>query len=137
LSRDLADFLEACWRTHFNGADLDAVTFVPLFPRKQRERTYNQSHLLAAELAPRLRCPLLTRCLRRVRYTATQTHLSMDERAANVRGAFAVSDPDWVAGRNLLLVDDVMTTGATVSECARVLKEAGAGRVYVITVARG
>jgi ComF family protein len=116
---------------------LDAIAYVPLAARKERERTYNQSRLLAQELGHRLQVTVAHRTLRRVRYTATQTHLHAGERAANVRGAFMVRAPSWVEGRSLLLVDDVMTTGATLRECARALKGAGAYRVFVVTVARG
>jgi predicted amidophosphoribosyltransferase len=69
--------------------------------------------------------------------TRTQTHLSARERRENVHRAFSAAKPEWLEGRRLLLVDDIMTTGATVNECARALKNAGAAAVYVATVARG
>lgn len=137
LSRDLGVMLEACMRAQYAAIHLDAILYVPLAARKERERTYNQSRLLAQELGHRMRVPVAHRALRRTRYTTTQTHLRASERMANVRDAFKVCTPDWVEGRSLLLVDDVMTTGATVRECARVLKGAGAYRVFVVTVARG
>jgi ComF family protein len=137
LAPDLAGWLEACVGTEYPGEPFDAVAFVPLHPARERLRTYNQSALLAAGLGARLRLPVSAGCLRRVRPTDTQTHLSARQRAANVRGAFAVRNPAWVEGRRFLLVDDVMTTGVTVSECASVLKDAGAASVHVVTVARG
>jgi ComF family protein len=137
VSRDLAVLLQACVRAHYGHAFIDAVAYVPLHAAKQRERTYNQAGLLAADLARLMRRPLAERCLERTRDTATQTRLSARERARNVRGAFVVRHPAWVQGRHLLLVDDVMTTGATVAACSRVLKEAGAASVHVVTVARG
>ena len=137
VAADLVPLLGACVRTHFGGAHFDAVTCVPLHARKERERTYNQSALLAAGLASELRLPLAQRCLARPKPTETQTDLSASQRRANVRGAFRAVDRAWVEGRSLLLVDDVMTTGATVQECSRVLKSAGAAGVYVVTVARG
>jgi predicted amidophosphoribosyltransferase len=76
-------------------------------------------------------------CVKRVRETGTQTGLNARERRDNVRGAFEVTDAEWLEGRTLFLVDDVMTTGATVAECAGTLREAGAAGVYVVTVARG
>jgi len=137
LGRDLFPFLSACVTTHYSKVCLDAVTFVPLYPKKERERTFNQAGLLAKRLAGNLDLPLLSNCMKRIRYTMTQTDLDASHRRANVRGAFSAVNEKWLEGRNLLLVDDVMTTGATVDECAGVLKEAGAAGVFVVTVARG
>ncbi len=110
---------------------------VPLYPKRERERGFNQAGLLAEELSRGMGLPVLTRGMRRVRATATQTRLTAAQRVHNVRGVFAVSAPDRVRGARVVLVDDVMTTGATVNECARVLKAAGAAAVMVVTVARG
>jgi len=137
LAPDLARLLQACVQVHYGAERIDAVTCVPLHAVKERSRTYNQARLLAAELAPLLKRPLLPNCLRRVRATETQTHLSAGARARNVRGAFAAAQPQWIRGRCLLLIDDVMTTGATVAEAAGALRDAGATRVLVATVARG
>jgi ComF family protein len=137
LRRDLTQLLESCATAHYDvGGDIDAVAFVPLYPARRRERGYNQAEVLAGALARRLRKPLLSHCLMRVRATRTQTNLTAWERATNVRGAFRARRRR-LEGRGILLVDDVMTTGATVNECARALKESGAARVYVVTVARG
>ena len=137
LSGDLVQWLVASHDSYYAGYTFDGVVCVPLHVRRYRERTYNQSELLAGLLACKLRITPLLRCLHRVRATESQISLNAKQRRANVRGAFAVRDAEWVKGRRLLLVDDVMTTGATVNECARVLKEAGAAGVYVLTVARG
>jgi ComF family protein len=137
LSSDLMGLALSCVRTHFPKQHLDAVTFVPLYPRKEKERTYNQSRLLASGLARSLALPLASRCLCRSRRTLTQAGLNARERRRNVKGAFAAREHEWLEGRSLLLVDDVMTTGATVNECARALKKGGASRVLVVTVARG
>jgi len=115
--------------------DAEAVVPVPLHPRRQRERGYNQALLLARVVARSMGRPLEARALRRERYTAQQTRLAARKRWDNVRGAFRAGRGD-LAGRCLLLIDDVMTTGATASECARVLKKAGAGKVLVLTLAR-
>lgn len=136
LRRDLARLLVSGVSTFFDPAGLDLVAPVPLYPARQRQRSYNQSQLLAENLARHFRIPLKGNLLLRTRPTATQTHLTAEERATNVRGAFRVHDRDRPEGRSILLVDDVMTTGATVGECARVLKAAGAAQVLVITVAR-
>ena len=137
LDQDFGVLLAACVRTHYPAVSFDAVVFVPLYPKRERERTYNQSRLLAAGVAGALGSPFLGGSLRRVRATRTQTDLTADQRRANVRGAFRACNEDWLDGRTMLLVDDVMTTGATVNECAGALKKAGAAGVYVVTVARG
>ncbi|HET8761700.1 MAG TPA: ComF family protein [Nitrospiria bacterium] len=115
---------------------VDAVVPVPLHVRRLRQREFNQSLRLGALLARRLTRPLWPDALRRTRWTAPQTTLDRAHRQANVRRAFAVRQPQAVAGRRLLLVDDVYTTGATVNECAKTLAAAGAADVYVVTVAR-
>ncbi len=137
LRGDLAGVLKACVEAHYAPDDFDAVVAVPLFRARRRERGYNQAELLARRLARAFGKPLLSRCVARVRPTATQTHLTAAERATNVRDAFQVRFACRLKGRRLLLIDDVMTTGATVNECARALKEGGAERVLVATLARG
>lgn len=137
LAGDLGGLLAGCVRAHYAGVPFDGVAYVPLHPRKGRERSYNQARLLAVSAARKLGVPVEHRCLRRVRATTTQTRLSAEERKANVRGAFQAISPEWLDGRRILLVDDVMTTGATVNECAKVLMASGACSVHVVTVARG
>ena len=110
---DLVPLLKGCADTHLPVRDVDAVTFVPLYPARERDRTYNQSRLLAAGLARGLRKPLTARCLKRIRPTSTQTTLTATERAENMRGAFASMNESWIEGRRFLLVDDVMTMTAT------------------------
>jgi len=113
---------------------------VPLHARKLREREFNQSELMArAAFESRedsARFEVSRGVLQRRRETISQIGLSSHQRRENIRGAFAVRDPKSVAGREVLLVDDVLTTGTTAAECARVLRRAGASRVYVATVAR-
>lgn len=117
------------------GPPVSALVPVPLHPRRQRERGYNQAEALCRALGRRTGLPVWN-ALRRVRFTETQTHLSRSERLANLHGAFAPARRRPVSGAHLLLVDDVFTTGATVHECARVLRRAGAVSVRVLTVAR-
>ena len=137
LRADFLRLLDACVATHFRHVAFDAVTFVPLYPSRERHRNYNQAGALALGLAHRLGVPFGPGLLRRIRATVSQTNLSGVERRRNVRGAFRAARPGWIEGRTFLLVDDVMTTGATVNECSRVLKRAGAVGVHVVTVARG
>ncbi len=137
LIPDLTDLLEASMRTHYDLLPFDAICYIPLYPLKRRDRGFNQAKLLAQALGRRRSIPLAKRVLRRLRDTGSQTHLTAARRVTNVAGVFSVVRPERVKGKRLLLIDDVMTTGATVNECARVLKEAGADVVYVLTVARG
>lgn len=116
--------------------DYDVVVPVPLHRRRLRWRGFNQSALLAAELARRLGLPLAIGNLRRVRATPPQSARTRKARLKNVAGAFLVRNPKRILGRRVLLVDDVVTTGATVEECARVLLGAGAMVVDVFTLAR-
>jgi ComF family protein len=116
------------------------VVPVPLHPRKQGQRGFNQAELIARaalkQLARPQRFQLRTGALVRQRETGSQIGLTRHQRRENLRGAFAVLDPAAVAQSNILLVDDVFTTGTTASECARVLRRAGAAGVWVVTVAR-
>ena len=107
---------------------------MPLARARERARGFNQAELLAERLGERLGVRVRARWLVRLRTTAPQTELAADERRANVAGAFAAAPA--VAGRHVVLIDDVFTTGATVGECARALHLAGARRVGVLTVAR-
>lgn len=138
LLRDLVDWLAVLWRTC--PADVHAadwITCVPLYPRRERERGFNQSALLAKGLARRVGIPFRGRVLWRLRPTATQTRLTAAQRLHNVKGVFSVPWPRRARDARIVLVDDVMTTGATANECARTLKTAGAASVMVLTVARG
>jgi competence protein ComFC len=119
------------------GQNWDFIAPVPLHSLKQREREFNQAEILARHLSAATRIPLHTRLLRRVLFTMTQTRLTRQQRAANMRGAFIVRPGTKLSGENIILVDDVFTTGATTSECAQALRKAGAGKVCVWTVARG
>ncbi|MBI5810950.1 MAG: ComF family protein [Deltaproteobacteria bacterium] len=113
----------------------DIVIPVPLHEKRLRERGYNQSLLLAREVARHMRAGLDYTGLIRVRETKPQTALKSGERTDNVGKAFALTAPSIFNGKRTLLIDDVFTTGATVRECAKALKKAGA-EVYVLTLAR-
>ncbi len=114
----------------------DAVIPVPLHPRRLADRRFNQAALLAARVLDDLAAPLDTASLVRRRNTPPQAGLDAARRAENLRGAFAIAKPSNIAHRRILLVDDVVTTGATVRACADVLYRAGAASVAALTVAR-
>jgi len=114
----------------------EVIVPVPLHRDRLRWRGFNQSLLLAKRLAWRLRLRVEPHALRRIRHTAPQVELSDSARQRNVRGAFSVRDPKHIRDRRILLVDDVMTTGATVDVCSRELLDSGASSVEVLTLAR-
>ena len=133
LWRPLADFLAAALPIEER---FDFVTAVPLHWRKQWQRGFNQSELLARAIARRRGIPLL-RALGRTRFTQTQAGLSNTDRRKNVAAAFRCRRvARALLGKRVLLIDDVMTTGSTAAACARALKQAGAARVVLATVAR-
>jgi ComF family protein len=134
LSRALAQCLGET--LPLNGDDYDLVIPVPLHRRRLRWRGFNQAALMGVAVAGRIGCTLDVATLTRTRDTPPQTSQDSGQRRQNVRGAFAVTRPHRIANRSLLLVDDVMTTGATLNECARTLLAAGARRVDVLTLAR-
>ena len=135
----LADSVEA----FFGVASQMVVIPVPMHTAKQRQRGFNHAELLAraamAEMRrrhPQWELHLETGLLKRVRITVSQAGLTTHQRRQNLRGAFFVSHPERLAGRDVLLLDDIYTTGATARACSRVLKNAGARSVRVATVAR-
>jgi len=135
LGRMLAEVIQG-FGNEFRSA---VVVTVPLHGSKLRQRGFNQAEEIARAALKSLdrgELKLATRVLERRCATNSQTGLTDRQRQQNVRGAFAVTSPGEIAGADVLLVDDVFTTGATVSECARVLRRAGADRVFVATVAR-
>lgn len=113
----------------------DGMVPVPLHWRRRWQRGFNQSALLARDLSRRCGIPVM-HALRRLRWTGAQAGLSNHARRRNVTAAFGCARPARVAGKRLLLIDDVMTTGSTAAACALALKRAGAARVALLTIAR-
>ncbi len=113
--------------------NFDCVTAVPLNPVRQKERGYNQSLLIAHELSEITRIPLYEHLLVRTRNTPSQTKLSREERKQNVREAFGLNQK--VEGLRILLIDDVITTGSTLNECARILRDGGAAHITIAAMA--
>jgi ComF family protein len=109
---------------------------VPLHAGRLREREFNQSLLLADRIGRHLHLPVSCADLIRTVPSPAQTTLSRKERLKNLRGAFAVTRPESIARKRVLLIDDVFTTGATVNECAKTLRKAGSGDVFALTLGR-
>ncbi len=113
----------------------DFLIPVPLHKSRYRERGFNQSEIIAEEISKVRGIAVSKNVLRRKKNTKDQTNFSPQQREENVRGAFVVTQPEMIRGKNVILVDDVITTGATLSECARMLKQAGAEKILGMTIA--
>jgi ComF family protein len=116
--------------------DVDVVIPIPLHPSRLRAREFNQSLLLADQLSQHLALPVSATNLVRITATDPQTALTRQARLQNLRKAFEVRRPQSLAGKRILLVDDVFTTGTTLNECAKTLRKAGSGPVFALTLAR-
>ena len=113
---------------------IDMILSVPIHHLKKTERGYNQSDFIVKGISKVLKIPYSTNSIKRTRYTETQTALKLQERAKNVKNAFKVRNSKKVMNKNILLVDDVITTGATTLECAKALVNSGAISVYACSV---
>ena len=136
LAVPLGELLLCAFGRYWPCAGIDLIQPVPLHLTRLRQRGFNQAHLLiqAWKKVPKL--DIVTDLLVRVRRTVSQTGLGRAERRRNIRRAFRVKKPHRVRGKRILLIDDILTTGATVEECARELLRSGAGQVDVLTLAR-
>lgn len=132
LSRPLSEFL-----IRAGLPEADSVIPVPLYHKRLRKREFNQSALISKYIAEEMKSRLLLDCLVKVRDTLPQVGLRYKARVNNIKGAFKVSNNEFIKDRSIILVDDVVTTGATIRECSRTLKKAGAGKIYVVSLAHG
>jgi len=132
LGKMMADFAGGIWDMKV----FSLIVPVPLHRKRLRERGFNQAVILARQIAKQFALPLDFMTLKRAVFTAPQVGLGREDRSVNVRGAFAVRKPERVAGKTVLLVDDVSTTGSTLTECVRTLLKAGADSVAVLTLAK-
>jgi ComF family protein len=132
LSKPMINFIE---EYNLPMEYLDLIIPVPLHSTRLREREFNQAEVLSRYIALEYNKEISNDTLKRNRNTRTQTDLETNERFLNVRGSFSLTKDKNIRGKNILLIDDVLTTGATSSEAASVLKDAGAGIVFVLTLA--
>jgi ComF family protein len=136
LATPLGRLMAQGWpRVQASNADIDVIVPVPLHRSRQRKRGYNQSALLARQLGSEIRRPVLENVLIRVKATTPQVDLNAEERQANVRNAFQTTDSS-LAGKHVLLVDDVCTTGSTLEAAGHALRAAQASSVWAYTLAR-
>ena len=133
LARLLIDFS----RINIDTSRIEMIMPVPLHWRKLRDRGFNQAAILGKELAGGLGKKYAGNVLMRSRPSQAQVGLPRRERLKNIRGVFAIRKPAVIQGKHILLIDDVMTTGATLNECSRVLLSGGAREVWIFAVARG
>ncbi len=133
LSSLLADFAGKA----VNMRDIDVIIPVPLHPAGLRQRGFNQSRLLCEGISGRYLIPVREKCVQRIRHTRPQSGLNRQKRLLNMRGAFRVKDTVSIKGKNVLLVDDVYTTGSTISNASGALKRSGAAEVRAVALAHG
>jgi ComF family protein len=135
LSEPLADLMMKILDIKNMFGNIDAIIAVPLHRKRRKERGFNQSYLVAKRLGRKLHIRVERRVLFRIKKSQPQIDLPAHQREKNVMGAFKVRKAKRIRGKRILLIDDVMTTGATVNECARVLKRSGSKEICVLTVA--
>ena len=135
-SRRFGAIMSDCAENNLDCGSIDMISCIPLSKKRLKNRGYNQSELLAREISNKIGVPYVALLKKTKHNTAQSTIKDPKQRAVNVIGAYSISDAEAVKGKHILLVDDVVTTGATLSECARMLKREGAETVYCITLAR-
>ena len=135
LGKFLGETLGETFQSLFLDWKINLIIPVPLHHLKKAERGYNQSTFIAKGLRKSLGIIVQENILKRGRFTRSQTTMNLTEREENVSGAFKISHPEKIAGKNILIVDDVITTGSTINECDKVLLDNGAAKVYADSIA--
>jgi ComF family protein len=133
----LSEFLLGFIHRNINMAEIDMIVPVPLHPVSLRQRGFNQAQLLSLAVSKKYGLPMRRSCLSKTRHTPPQSGLNRQKRLTNLNGAFKVRYPETVKDKNILLIDDVYTTGATAGKASGALKRAGAARVEVAALAGG
>jgi len=137
LGKHLAQIMTTCLSEALNMRQYHAILPVPLHKTRQRQRGYNQAAILAKYISQHCQIPVMANNLIRIRHTDSQALLKgQKERQENVKNAFRVTHPASLRDKHVILVDDVLTTGATVNECSKTLKEAGVRSILVLALSR-
>ena len=131
------DVMAGVIKKHNIQNEVNLIVPVPIYATKKRERTYNHAEILARSLSKSFAVPMDAKNLKKIKWTQSQSELDKEKRLKNVKDAFLAVDRNAFSGKNILLVDDVYTTGATIDECAKALRECGVGRVFSLVLARG
>ncbi len=136
MAQPLGELMARCFTETRLAGKVDVAVPIPIHRSRLLERGFNQSEELARVLCERVSLPLETRAIVKTKKTKDQVDLPEDRRFANLEGSFFVTSPNAIAGKRVLLIDDVMTTGATLNEAAKTLREAGASAVFGYTLSR-
>lgn len=115
--------------------DIDIICYIPMIRKDERKRGFNQCKLIANEIGYNLNIPV-SNCIKKVKHTKEQKKLTKEERIKNLIGAFEVTSNEDIKNKRVLLIDDVMTTGATIGECTKILKKSGVKEIIVLTIAK-
>lgn len=115
--------------------DIDIICYIPMIRKDERKRGFNQCKLIANEIGYNLNIPV-SNCIKKVKHTKEQKKLTKEERIKNLIGAFEVKSNEDIKNKRVLLIDDVMTTGATIGECTKILKKSGVKEIIVLTIAK-
>ena len=115
--------------------DIDIICYIPMSRKAERKRGFNQCKLIANEIGYNLNIPV-SNCIKKVKHTKEQKKLTKEERIKNLIGAFEVKSNEDIKNKRVLLIDDVMTTGATIGECTKILKKSGVKEIIVLTIAK-
>lgn len=132
----MGDVLLKIIKKHINTDEIDLLVPVPLSRKRQFERGYNQSQLLAEYIGNYINRPVISNNLIRVKETTPQFKLTREERLVNLKDAFFVKEASVIKGKNIILIDDITTTCTTFEECSKMLKKAGSGKIYCAVLAR-
>lgn len=135
LGTYLGKFIGSKLKEKISGWSADFIIPIPLHHLKKAERGYNQSYYIAKGISSIYNIPIMARAIKRNRFTPSQTALNLDERKENIQDAFTFKMKKKLSGKKIILVDDVITTGSTITECGKVLKESGAEKVYALSTA--
>lgn len=109
---------------------------VPIHNDRKRKRGYNQSELIAKEIGKKLDIPVISNCLVKIKNVVPQSTLNKEQRKQNIKGVYQVKKEETIKGKRIVLVDDIFTTGSTLEECSKMLKQAGASKIGIFTIAK-